>query len=147
MLGLCGVIQPGAFASQGPLGETCSSYLQVKKFGNYNYVCIKAPRSANNLFGKKLVWGKPQLASKITTPTKSNNFRLACDAWSSGDNRTFAKYLALLLNEGSKYREFVDIGFEHVTPHMSNPNGGYPTAYDLQQNINARNRILSAYCS
>ena len=141
MLGFCGVIQPTAFASAGPTGETCSTYLQVKMFGGFNYVCTKAPGS------KKLVWGKPQPVSKLSTPKKTNNFALACAAWSKGDNRTFAKYLALLLKEGPKYREFVEIGFEHVTPHMTNPNGTGPSAYDLQQNINARNRILSDYCS
>lgn len=82
-----------------------------------------------------------------SSPKKSDNFALACAAWSKGDNRTFAEYLALLVKEGSKYQEFVNVGFEHVTPHMTNPNGTGPSVYDLQQNINARNRILSAYCN
>ena len=147
MLGLCGVMQSSAYASAGPTGEPCSNYLQVKMYGGYNYVCTKAPRSVKNPLGKKLVWSKPQSVSKTSAPTQPNNFKLACAAWSKGDNRAFAKYLALLVNEGPKYQEFVNIGFEHVTPHMTNPNGAGPSAYDLQQNINARNRILSAYCS
>ena len=70
---LIGLIQPSAYASAGPTGESCSKYLKIEKFGGYNFVCIKAPRSLSNPFGKKLVWSKPQPISKNSTPAKNTN--------------------------------------------------------------------------
>lgn len=67
------LIQSNAYASAGPTGETCYRYLKIEKFGGYNYVCIKAPRSLSNPLGKKLVWSKPQPISKNPSSTKTSN--------------------------------------------------------------------------
>ena len=68
---LFGSIQPVAFGSAGPTGESCSSYLKVENYGGYKYVCIKAPKSMSNPFGKKLIWSKA--IPIVKTPSTTNN--------------------------------------------------------------------------
>jgi hypothetical protein len=85
--------------------------------------------------------------SEAASKPKVNNLKLACAAWKKGDNKQFAKYLVRLQMQGSKYSQFVKVGFEDMKVHQTDPSKGGTDAYQMFQNAGERQRILSAYCS
>ena len=85
--------------------------------------------------------------SEAASKPKVNYLKLACTAWKKHDDKQFAKNLVKLQMQGSKYSQFVKVGFEDMKVHQTDPSKGGADAYQMFQDADARYRILSAYCN
>ena len=89
----------------------------------------------------------PIAPSEAASKPKVNYLKLACTAWKKHDNKAFAKNLVQLQMQGSKYAQFVKVGFEDMKVHQTDPSKGGTDAYQMFQDADARYQLLSAYCS
>jgi hypothetical protein len=87
----------------------------------------------------------PSYAASKSKP-KVDYLKLACSAWRVHDATLFTKFLVQLQMQGSKYSQFVKVGFEDMKIHGTDPSLHGADAVRLNQEELERQRILHAYC-